>query len=194
MINKKYRILSLSVLTIIYLGALYTFSTKILAEIFYNASQQNTKNIKLDKALVEANMAIKLNNKEPKYIYNRAKILLLAENPKEATLKDLVTAQELNKNNVVTLRNILPFYYFLTFKDLGNLENSPTNFDAKYFEITKDFIQRLKNKYPNDAGIVVLAAKYEKKLGLTKEYGDSIKMITQLRPDLLRWHPDLIGK
>ncbi|MBI2414718.1 hypothetical protein HYV31_02670 [candidate division WWE3 bacterium] len=179
--------------SVIYLFALYFFTCHILAELAYNTSQSYTTKIKLTEALNYANKSLNYNSHEPKYFYNKAKILLLLETPKVETLNNLVIAQNLNPKNVVTLRNSLPLYYFLTLKNLQDAGSKTENFDKWYFEKTKTFISSLKKAYPNDAGIIVLAAKYEKKLGLTKEYGESINAVGILRPDLLKWHPDLIG-
>jgi hypothetical protein len=50
---------------------------------------------------------------------------------------------------------------------------------------------KYKKVYPNDLGLIVLFAKYEKKLELRESYKESIERIKTLRPDILTWYPGL---
>ena len=68
------------------------------------------------------------------------------------------------------------------------LSVSNENIDQAFLPETKNFYEKIKNISPNDAGVYVLLAKYEKRLGLNDEYNASVKIVEELRPDLLEWH------
>jgi len=140
--------------------------------------------------------AIEKNPNEPNYHRIKAKILLVKsvsetqeskELLKENILRELKTAEEENPNNLVTIRNIIPLYYFLALKDASVL-NVPFDIDETYLPITRDYYQWVKSKYSHDAGVVVALAKYEKKLGLSEDYEKSVEIIKKIRPDLLDWY------
>ena len=164
------------------------------ADIYYKKGQEYIKNGDEKRALYYADKAVTTNPYEPNYYRGRAKIktVLLASTQNNIKIKqeiydDLKKALELNKNNLVTIRNSIPIYYFLA---VGDVYKAPgkDNYDEKYIELVKDFFNDTKRNYSNDVGVLVSIAKYEKKLGLEESYQDSVTRIEFLRPDLLEWH------
>ena len=164
------------------------------ADIYYKKGQEYIKNGDEKRALYYADKAVTMNPYEPNYYRGRAKIktVLLASTQNNIKIKqeiydDLKKALELNKNNLVTIRNSIPIYYFLA---VGDVYKAPgkDNYDEKYVELVKDFFNDTKRNYSNDVGVLVSIAKYEKKLGLEESYQDSVTRIEFLRPDLLQWH------
>ena len=164
------------------------------ADIYYKKGQEYIKNGDEKRALYYADKAVTMNPYEPNYYRGRAKIktVLLASTQNNIKIKqeiydDLKKALELNKNNLVTIRNSIPIYYFLA---VGDVYKAPgkDNYDEKYIELVKDFFNDTKRNYSNDVGVLVSIAKYEKKLGLEESYQDSVTRIEFLRPDLLEWH------
>ncbi len=159
------------------------------------------KDTNFEQALKNANLAIQLNPREPYYYRQRAKTFLLLaaqENTdkqiyKNQALNDLQKGLELNEDNLATIRNSIPYYYFLAKSDFA-LQQDPTlktNLDANFTQITLDFYKTTKMRFNTDAGAIVTLAKYEKLLGFDKEYAESIVQLKKLRPDLLEWYPGI---
>jgi len=159
-------------ITVLY-GYLLIHSWNTLsADESYMAGQKELSKGNIEKAIEYANKSIRKNPEEPRYRYGRAKILLAStvdstdkDNEKVNAHKDLIKAQTLNPKNLVTLRNIVPLYYFLSIHDLTQT-NSNENIDETYIKHTESYLKTLKQEYPNDLGVHILAAKYEKKLNL----------------------------
>ncbi len=193
MIYKKVIII---LITILYLWSLANFVKVFVADAHYTQSQKNLRTGEIEKALEKSEKSIRNNPSEPRYYYERAKILLTSSvsledtdssKIKEAALKNLQKAETLNPKNLTTLRNSVPIYYYLAIKDLVGTP-SKENIDLEYLETTKEFFQKVKQEYSNDAGVQVLVAKYEKRLFLEQEYEETVEQIKQLRPDLLEWY------
>jgi hypothetical protein len=104
--------------------------------------------------------------------------------------EDLKKAEDLNPDNLVTLRNSIPLYYFLAVEDVF-LRSGPDNLDQEYSSETIAFYEKIKERYWSDVGVILSVAKYEKRLGLTDEYRKSVNRVRELRPDLLDWHESL---
>ncbi len=159
------------------------------------------KDLNFEKALKNANSAIKMNPHEPYYYRQRAKIFVLLaaqENLdkkvyKEQALNDLQSGYKLNTDNLATLRNSIPYYYFLAKDDFALQQdpNTNVNIDGDFAPTTLDFYKTTKNRFNTDAGVIVTIAKYEKLLGFNKEYVKSVEMLKKLRPDLLEWYPGI---
>lgn len=188
--------ITLFFITAIYLLLMVIFWQTIVADKSYAASQAALKKGNLETAVQQANLSIAKNPDEPRYYYGRAKVLLtvtvnLSEEErsrvKQQALSDLKTSQKLNPKNITTLRNIIPFYYFLAVEDLTKPEGVD-NVDPQFIETARSYFEEIENFSPTDAGLYVLLAKYEKKLGLEKLYNESIENIKRLRPDLLEWY------
>lgn len=184
------------VLTVVYISILKIFWNAVGADESYIDSQRALKESNFERALLYANKSIEKNSREPRYYYGRAKVYLGSTTTgkitvnKDKALADLQKAQELNPKNLVTLRNVVPIYYFLSIFDLSRVD-ATNNLDEKYFTATKEFYSDLKNYSPTDVGINVLLAKYEKRLGMEQEYKESLEIVERLRPDLMDWHPSL---
>lgn len=193
-----------------YILLMILFARMYLADVFYESSQNSFANQDYERAAQKSTQAASLNPNEPAYLRHRAKALIMmsfSQNKavfKSQAYDDLISAYHLNPDNLATIRNSVPLLYFLSVKDYTIPATFGTNIDTNFFNLTKDYFANVKNisqkdgyasfargGLQNDVGIFVLLAKYEKKLGLTNEYEDSIKKITDLRPDLLEWHPDL---
>lgn len=167
------------------------------ADIYLEQSKADFANREFSRALKYADKALRANPLEPNYFKNRAKtylgLLTLQElnsnidEIKQTALNDMEKAMELNPNNLVTARNLTPLYYFIAVDDL-NLPASPGNVDQDYIDISADFLKYVGSLAPKDAGVAVLLAKYQGKLGLTDDYEHSILKIEEMRPDLLEWY------
>ncbi len=167
------------------------------ADINYKRSQALLDENHLESAVNLSEKAVSQNPFEPNYYKGRAKVYLIKflyvkdistkSQIKGNILADLEKAYSLNENNLVTIRNIFPLYYLLALRDI-NLETFQNNTDPKYLEVTKEFLEFNKKRFWNDAGVIASVAKYERKLGLVKEYSESVQRIMELRPDLLDWY------
>lgn len=156
------------IVTAFYVISICSFAKILGGEIKFAESKQAAQQKNITKALKNINKAISKNPKEPRYYYERAKYLIIQNEPSKA-LENLNIAENLNENNLVSLKNMIPIYSFLP------------------KEQAQDYYNRLKQKYPNDTGVLVQIAKYEKSLGLNEGYKETIKMINDLRPDLTEW-------
>jgi tetratricopeptide (TPR) repeat protein len=169
------------------------------ADLLYEKSQLYLARDDIEMATRLIDKAIQKNRFEPNYYRGRAKTGIveagysngiLSEEAKEKVLADLEKAVSLNPNNLVTLRNCIPLYYFLAVKDIS-IPAGITNIDEKYLLITRDYFRQVKSRFDHDAGVVVSIAKYEKKLGLTEDFNESVEIIKRLRPDLLEWYESI---
>lgn len=159
------------------------------------------KELEFTQALESANQALNLNSREPYYFRQRAKVYILLaaqENTdqavyKEQALKDLQAAYALNTENLATIRNSIPYYYFLAKANMSLKQhaNVKAGLDEEYAQTTRTFYKTTKNRFPTDAGVIATIAKYEKLLGFDDDYEDSINALKKLRPDLLEWYPGI---
>jgi len=177
-----------------YLIFLYKISNFYRADVYYVKSQKLVEQGKEEDALFYSNKALDNVTFEPNYYRGRAKIntvfLVTAEDKdsvKEEIFSDIKKAEELNPQNLVTVRNSIPIYYFLGVGDIFSGAGEG-NYDSKYVDDVSSFFNETKKDYWNDAGVVLAVAKYEKKLGLKEDYDISVERIRELRPDLLEWH------
>jgi hypothetical protein len=187
--------ISLTLIWVLF-GFVCLFFIKIyLADVFYRKSQALIETGS-DRVILESiNKAISLNPYEPNYYRGRAKINIVrflpdANTPysvKQGIIADLYKAYDLNPNNLVTIRNSIPLYYFLAVKDI-NVPAGKENIDSEYAPYTIEFFKMVKKIYWNDAGVIASIAKYEKKLGFDNDYEVSVERIKTLRPDLLEWN------
>jgi len=180
------------------------FSLKIIngiyiADVHFEKSQNLLKDKEYESALFYANSAVQKNPLEPNYYRGRAKVYItsLVAVPegkvfayKVLALTDLKKAYNLNPNNLVTVRNSIPLYYFLAAKNLSE-PAGPDNIDSNFLPITNGFYQKIKNRFPNDVGFYTLLAKYQKRLNLIDGYSESADNIDELRPDLFDWYEGL---
>jgi len=190
------KILKIILATTLYIALVYYSWNFLSADESYMTGQKKLTEGNTKKALVYANKSINKNPREPRYRYGKAKILLAStisntnkEEIKGEAYKEIQRAEDLNKKNLVTLRNIVPIYYFLGINDLTQPE-SKNNIDEKYIKNIEFFFNKIKKNYPNDVGVHVLTAKYEGKLYLEGEKKSKEK-IKELRPDLLEWKEEL---
>lgn len=154
--------------TAIYILSLMCFLKILTADLSYMESRNYLEKNNLGSALNKINASVEKNPYEPRYFYEKAKILLALDKDLDA-IKNLEQAQKLNEDNLVTLRNMVPIYSF-TSEDLA-----------------ENYYEKLKNKYETDAGLLVQIAEYEKSLNLIENYNETTEMISKLRPDLLEW-------
>lgn len=192
------KIVPIVVVILIYLLSFSQFVKMYTADYYYRKSQLLISKKTTNEALTFATKAIEKNPLEPRYYWGRAKVLLTVtasekeeskETYKDLAINDMETAYYLNENNLVTIRNLIPLYYFLAIDDVSK-SAEVNNIDENYVEITKEYYEKVKNVSPNDAGVYTLLAKYEKRLGWEEKYKESINKIEGLRPDLLEWHPN----
>lgn len=180
-----------------YIGAMVMFAKTYYADMLFVASEDALSEGEKALALETINLAILSNPNEPNYYRQRAKTYIASttdvkseeniDTLKRLGLNDLVTALELNPNNLATIRNTAPLYFFLANKDLTK-PSSPENIDQTYLPITKEYLLQMQNYVPEDVGVQVLSAKYQKRLHLDKDHANSIERIKSLRPDLLNWY------
>ena len=159
------------------------------ADLYYKDSQRQLALRKEEVAMEKIQNAIELNPDEPRYRLGESKIFLTNGSPslKYRAVKDLKSAYSLNQKNLVTIRNAVPLYYLAAINDIYKKPGGE-NLDTEYIDVVKKFFMDTKQKYPNDVGVYVLIAGYEKRLGFNAEHKDSIEKIRKLRPDLLQWY------
>ncbi len=175
----------IALILIVYIFGIYKFFTLYKADVAYIKGKNLLSEGDANKAEIYLQKAIKLNPNEPRYHKEYAKDLAFqaftdtenTEALKEKSLANLQKAQQLNPLNLVTLRNNISLYYLLAAQDQTN----------QYTLVARDFYNKLKETYPNDAGVWAAVAKYERKLNLKDEYRQSVERIEILRPDLLEW-------
>ncbi|MBN1162871.1 hypothetical protein JXA34_03975 [Patescibacteria group bacterium] len=166
------------------------------ADVCFENAVRSIDRGEYDIAVVYVNQAIKSNSEEPNYLRLKAKALILISTDatgdesyeyKTVALDSLRKAYELNPNNLVTIRNSVPLYYYLSVHDYS-LPPSVDNLDDRFIRYAADFFETVKERYSHDVGVITLIAKYENRLGLYEEYNDSVSLVEKLRPDLLDWH------
>lgn len=166
------------------------------ADIYYEKSTTLLADGEISLALNSIDSAVELNPTEPNYYRERARILLSSMVSQDTVnyaptklqaLSDMKIAYDLNPLNLVTKRNLIPLYYFLSIKDLNGGPSSE-NVDMQFLPLTREYFVEMKKDYPNDVGVLVLIAKYEKRLGLKDDYVYSVNLIKNLRADLLEWY------
>lgn len=186
--------LPLALLVLLTYGAfILTVSFYYWADMAYQSSQDMVSQ-DTEKSLELINTAIQLNPNEPIYYRGRARIYIASLVSlsgsvalKEQALNDMKHSYELNPLSLATVKNLISLYSFLAAKDL-TLPPSSENVDSVYLEHAQSFYSKIKDISPNDVGMYTILAKYQKRLGLTKEYEYSVSRVDFLRPDLLQWH------
>ena len=177
----------------VYFALVGKFVNFYFADVYYTASKSELENGQLEDAADHIISAVKLNGQEPAYRRQRAKILLATliwadEDETRAEIqKSLKRAYELNPENLATLRNSIPLYYFLAsgvMEEVGSGEN----INADYLTVTKNYYSSLKSTYKNDLGLYADVAKYEKKLGLDEDYEQTRGKAKSMREDVIEWH------
>ncbi|HSX39008.1 MAG TPA: hypothetical protein VLI92_00205 [Candidatus Saccharimonadales bacterium] len=191
---KKFLLITL--VTALYLFAMLHFAAIYFADINNTSAQSLLSQGDYQSALVQATQAIEKNPQEPLYYRGRAKVWIAQLSTADETqrqiikrlaLKDLQDAYNLNPKNLATIRNEVVLYFFLANGDL-NIPTGLSNLDSAYLKIAQDFYRKVQNISPNDVGIYVLLARYEKRLGLTEDYNKNVEVVKRLRPDLLEWN------
>lgn len=166
------------------------------ADRMYEKAKDALNALELSDAFDYAENAIKLNPLEPNYYRMRARVLInylpykdvsVRTFTKQLVVQDLQNAYYLNTRNLVTIRNLIPLYYFVAAENVS-IPASPKNVDTYFIETTKSFYAKIKDYSVNDVGVYTLLAKYEKRLNLTEEYDASVETVRALRPDLLDWY------
>lgn len=176
-------------LTTTYILLIYTFINIYRADSYAKSAETALKELDLSLAQKLAKKSIRLNPNEPYYYRLLAKVYLTNsltdKTYKDKTLSLLDASLKLNTNNLATIRNNTPIYYYLA---LNNVVDNKSTVDKKYVKFASVHMTNYKKIYPNDLGLIVLFAKYEKKLNLIENYNESIERIKILRPDILTWY------
>jgi hypothetical protein len=166
------------------------------ADKMYEKAKDAVDKVDLSNAFKYSETAIKLNPLEPNYYRMRARVLInylpykdksVRTFTKQLIVRDLENAYNLNPENLVTIRNIVPLYYFVAVENVSS-PAGPANVDPYFVDPAKNFFMLAKNYSKNDVGVYALVAKYEKRLNLMEEYNDSVEKVRDLRPDLLDWY------
>jgi len=169
------------------------FINLYFADVYYTSSKSDLENGQLEDAEEHIVSSIKLSSYEPAYRRQKAKILLATliwsdeDETREEILENLEKAYDLNPKNLTTLRNSIPLYYFLT-SGAMNKAGSVENVNADYVTVTRNYYATLKNTYQNDLGLYADIAKYEKKLGLEGDFGETKEKAEIMRNDVVEWH------
>ena len=174
-----------------------TYSTIYKADLYLERSKGALLSGDFAESVYYADLAVAKNPYEPNYYRNRARSYLAyildvgnedtKKEIKDQISKDLATAYKLNPQNLVTVRNSIPLYYFLAQGDLAKTTNTASIDDALRLE-AKSYYDKVYEMAPGDAGFYALLAKYQKKLGLPEDYERSVNKVKELRPDLLDWY------
>lgn len=143
-----------------------------------------------------ASRSIRLNPLEPRYYLSRARayVALLAGEEESVVrtykllaLQDMRMALALNPNNLITVKSLIPLYYFLATKDV-TLPTTKTNIDREFLDITSVFYSKIFDISPNDVSIYTQLYKYSSRLNLEDIRNNSEEKIRTLRPDLFDWY------
>ncbi|HLD51604.1 hypothetical protein A3K34_04015 [candidate division WWE3 bacterium RIFOXYC1_FULL_40_10] len=189
--NKKARVILILTIWAGYFSMSAIFVQRYVADVSSEKAMELLSKGDIQGATYNAGRAVLLNKLEPSYYRNKARVEIASlvltdlgayDSKKSQILEDLDLSLAANRNNLVTKRNLVPLYYFLALRDLTSKE-----LDDEYTEKARAYYSELKRDYKNDAGVLVLIARYEKKLGLTEDLADTKKLITVLRPDLVDW-------
>jgi hypothetical protein len=186
------------IMIVILIGYGFFVITKMyFADIYMTQSESYLAEAQFDKALIYAEKSVGLNPLEPNYYRNRARTYLgkmaLASTDNDIVtyklfaLADMQQAYKLNPRNLVTMRNLVPLYFFLATKDVTKPAGI-NNVDTRFLGFAKEFYTEVSKVAPNDVGVYALLYKYEKRLGLQEELNYSTDKIMQLRPDLFNWY------
>lgn len=192
---KKY---SAILVIFLYVGLGFAVLRFFIADMFDYASDLAIKAGRVSDSVSYSQTSLDLNPWEASYYKTYAQSLLYKsvdlEHRKEyksLALQNLDKAISLNPQNLATLRNTLPVYYYLVVDDLTQPIRA-SNLDPDYLVTYIDRSQSLQKYVPTDAGVLVILAGHYKKLGLTDLYNQTREKIEVLRPDLLNWYPTLI--
>jgi len=198
--NALLKVLASILLITAYIFLNVQFTKQYLADTASKRSQKYFEQGNVQKALEYASKSVKLNPNEPFYHRTRAKTYILQttgqnidiSNPLKAlALEDMLKARELNPQNLATLRGSVSLYYFLSLKDISSATKevaSDVEIDPFYLGIMQYYYKSLVANYPTDVGVLALVSKYQKMLGLTFDYENTVGQIKVLRPDLLDWY------
>lgn len=167
------------IILIFALSLAFTLIKPFVADVYFKYGKDALSKGEFDIALSNFNMAIRINPKESSYYKNRAQCYAEMNNLSSSFL-DLITGLSINPNDTMFIRNSFYVYYLLASKD------------PFYIPITKAMFLNTKKRYSTDVGVLVDIAKYEKVLGWEGDYSTSLMEIEKLRPDILKWHPDLL--
>lgn len=178
------------------------FTKQYLADMYSKASDSFFESGESGKALDFSTKSVTLNPNEPFYYRQRAKTYMLTTVGqledrtayiKALAYKDVVTAYDLNPQNLATLRGEIPLYYFLALKDLSATaknQSQDAQTDPYYLQVARAYYLNLSQNYPNDVGVQTQVAKYQKMLGLLNDNKNTVSRVRILRPDLLEWYLD----
>src|SRR3989338_10618724 len=110
----------------IYFMLVKSFISIYLADTYYTRSRDFVGDVEFSDALKFVNKALEQNPLEPAYYRGRAKVLILSAlyslkeddklDLKKEAYEDLQNAFNLNVNNLATIRNSIPLYYYLSLK------------------------------------------------------------------------------
>lgn len=188
--------LKLGGLLVCYLFFITAWYRNYVADVYSEYAQGVLVEQNLSGSISAIDKAIQLNPLEPNYYRLRARIYVNLLSSQDSNVKDqikkfihndLKKAYELNPKNLVTIRNVIPIYYFLGAQDIS-LAGSKDNVDPNYVHVVSAFYAQTKMYVPNDVGVYALIYTYEKRLGLDSEYEESLKRVMDLRPDLIEWY------
>jgi len=170
------------------------FLNTFLADLYLKKGKDSVAKNNYSLALANFNKAITYNSKEASYYKNRAQCyaqisFLLNDSPeksvyKELALGDLEYAYNLNPKNLKFVRDSFYVYSLLALKEPA---------DSKIVLISKDVFVKNKQIYNTDLGTLVDIGVYEKRLNWFEDYEVTQSLIKKLRPDVLKWYPNLIN-
>src|SRR3990167_11343329 len=136
-------------LIFIFFTAINSFYAKYTADVYFSNSEKLLEEFELEKALNNATESIKNNPLEPNYYRQRAKVYLTMSavfdddykmGLKKSALDDMYMAYDINPNNLVTIRNLVPLFYFLSVQDY-TFSISEENIDRDFLPITKSYYE-----------------------------------------------------
>ena len=147
---------ALLLLVIIYFFITRAFVRMYSADTDYSKGQELLGDRETSLAFNKASLAIEKNPIEPLYYEGRAKALILmsshqdaeiVRNLKSLAFSDMQRAYDLNSKNLVTIRNLVPIYYFLAQKDI-TAPPSADNVDPLWVNEVQSFYEVNKKNNP----------------------------------------------
>ena len=179
--------------TIIYLLFLGCVVSAFLADYFATRSKSSLYAGNLGVASVYVRRAVKLNKSEPAYHRLKATNLIAStvvetldpserELVLELALAELRIAYNLQKDNIVNIKSLIPLYYYLSVDEVA-AESSGLN--EAYRTEAVSFLDEVFDSSPTDSSLYLTIGKYYRLLGETEKAKVAIRRAFALKEDSL---------
>lgn len=157
---------------------------------YYSFKSYEKLNTNCQKSVFYALKSIKLNPNITTSYYNIS-YCEFKNNNNLSALNFLNLGYIANKKDIKYIRDSFNLYRKIIYKDPSILKNKAVSND-NYLSCVNCFLYKLKIENSNNLGLLLDIYKFEKDLNLKVELFITKSMITDIRPDVLQWHPKVI--